>query len=329
MIVDKTDTVIDRLVASLDEPAQTVDLYPIGRSLVLDVVVRALCGPRLAQRAHEIGDLLERTQDYLEAPAISQLPHPFPMGRRHQARRDRRAFDAVIDDEIARIRRAPDGDEHNVLESLVTTGELTDSEIRDQMATLIAAGYDTTSSTLAWVLLRAAATRGLWDRLATEADAAFDPLGDERDPDHATLAQLGLADRTVREALRLHPPGAFGVRETVTDVTAGGYLIRRHTLIAWSTHLAGRDPNYWPDPLVFDPDRHLDPTQVTNARAAWVPFGGGSRNCIGGALAEIELTLVVARLAQRLHLAPTDRPMLPATRRSRPDGGAPLRVTPR
>jgi len=329
MILDATDTTIDRLIASLDEPAQTADLYPVGRTLVLDIVLRALCGPRLAHRAQEIDVLLQRGQDYIEGPAVRQFPHPFPMGRRHQVRQDRRAFDSIIDDEIARLRTAPDGDELNVLETLVTDGELTDAEIRDQMATLIAAGYDTASTTLAWVLLRAAATPGLWDRLASEADLALREIGSAAAPDHTTLAALDLADRTVRESLRLHPPGVFGVREAVVDVTAGGYRIPRHTLIAWSFHLAGRDPAYWPDPLRFDPDRHLDltPEQAAHAKAAWVPFGGGARNCIGFALAQIELTLIVARLAQRLHLAPVDTTVPQATRRSRPEGGVPLHVT--
>ncbi len=333
MILDATDASIDRLIASLEEPAQTVDMYPVGRTLVLDIVVRALGGPGLAHRVEEISDRLQRVQDLLEGPAIRQLPHPFPLGRRHQVRQDRSALDAILDEEIARIRAAPDGDELNVLETLVTTGELTDAEIRDQMVTLIGAGYDTTSSALAWVLLRAAATPGLWDRLASEADAALGEVGDRSagGPDHTTLTALDLVDRTVRESLRLHPPGAFGVREAVVDVNAGGYRIPRHTLIAWSTHLAGRDPAYWPDPLRFDPDRHLDPTpeQSAYAKSAWVPFGGGARNCIGFALAQIELTLIVARLAQRLHLAPVGTVVPPATRRSRPEGGAPLHVTPR
>ena len=117
----------------------------------------------------------------------------------------------------------------------------------------------------------------------------------------------------------------------MVDVTVGGYRIPRHTLIAWSFHLAGRDPAYWPDPLRFDPDRHLDPTpeQAARSKAAWVPFGGGARNCIGFGLAQIELTLIVARVAQRLRLAPVDTAVPQATRRSRPEGGAPLHVTPR
>ena len=110
MILDTTDTVIDRLIASQDNPAQTVDMHAAGRSLVLNIIVRALCGPRLSQRrVQEIGDLIERPQDYLEAPALRQVPHPFP-GRRHRVRQDRRAFDTIIDDEIARLRTTPDGD---------------------------------------------------------------------------------------------------------------------------------------------------------------------------------------------------------------------------
>ncbi|MFN8050310.1 MAG: cytochrome P450 [Acidimicrobiales bacterium] len=331
MIVDATDAAVDGLIASLDEPGRTIDLYPVGRAVVLDVVVRALGGPHLARRVREIDDVLQQGQDFIERSAIRQMPHPFPGGARRRLQEGRRALDAMVDDEIARIRRSAGEPEGTVLEALVGGGDLSDAEIRDQVATLIGAGFDTTAATLAWTLLRATDTPGLWDRIAAEADAAFAPLGDGREPDHTTLAALDLAERSVREALRLHPPGAFGVREAVRDVTAGGYRIPRGTLIAWSPHLAGRDPRCWPDPLDFDPDRHRDPTpeQAAQSRAAWVPFGGGARNCLGFALAQIELTLIVARLAQRLDLAPAGPAVPPPTRRSRPQGGAPLRVTPR
>lgn len=340
MIVETTDTVIDEVLGPLDASGEVVDLYPVARTVLMDIVVKALCGPRLAHRTREIAALFQRPQDYLEGSALRQLPHPLPIGRRHRVRQDRRAFDAIVYDEIARLRAAPDHDELNLLEGLVRSGELTDVEIRDQIATLIAAGFDTTATTLAWLLLRCAETPGLWDRLALEADRAFHAVGEGGRPDHRTLAALDLSARTVRESLRLHPPAGFGVRETVEEVTVGGYRIPRRTLVAWSPHLAGRDPRYWPDPLRFDPDRHLDPTpeQAALARAAWVPFGGGARNCLGFALAQIELTLVVARLAQRLLVAPPgDRgrpgerrgdPPRP-TRRSRPEGGAPLLIAAR
>jgi cytochrome P450 len=113
----------------------------------------------------------------------------------------------------------------------------------------------------------------------------------------------------------------------------GGYRIPKGALILWSAHLAGRDPDAWTDPLRFDPDRFVDPAPEQRALAdiAWVPFGRGARNCIGFALAQMELTLIIARLAQRLDLAPTStsepRPVGMVV--NRPQGGAPMRVTPR
>ncbi len=105
----------------------------------------------------------------------------------------------------------------------------------------------------------------------------------------------------VHEALRLHPAGAFAPRVAMVDVAVGDAVIRRRTAILWSPYLAGRDPAVWEDPSRFDPDRHLDPTPEEREAmdAAWVPFGRGPRRCIGFALAQMELTLILARWAQR------------------------------
>ena len=93
----------------------------------------------------------------------------------------------------------------------MTTGELTDSEIRDQIVTLLGAGFDTTSATLAWLLLRAAETPVCGTASPTKPTPCSARSLTGVEPDHTTLAALDLADRTVRESLRLHPPGAFGV----------------------------------------------------------------------------------------------------------------------
>ena len=77
MIVEQTDAAIDRLVERT-EPGTVVDMYPVGRALVLQIVVRSLFGERMSRRCDEIGDLFQRPQDYLESPAIRQIPHPFP-----------------------------------------------------------------------------------------------------------------------------------------------------------------------------------------------------------------------------------------------------------
>ena len=113
----------------------------------------------------------------------------------------------------------------------------------------------------------------------------------------------------------------------------GPYTIPRGTLVVWSPYLAGRDADTWSDPDRFDPDRlvDLDETQRTLADGAWVPFGRGPRMCIGFALAQMELTLIIARLAQRLDMTPTASrpPEAAGLVVSKPVGGALMHVRPR
>ncbi len=333
MIVEQTDAAIERLTSST-EPGAVVDMYPVGRALVLRIVVRSLFGERMSRRCDEIGDLFQRPQDYLESPAIRQLPHPFPGTARARVRADREALDAIVDAEIAYRRANPTGDPLDILETLVADGTLNDAEIRDQVATLIGAGYDTTSASLAWMLIRATLVPGLWDRLRAEADRVLGPPTDTATiPDASTLAELDLANRVMRETVRLHPAGVLSPREAAVDVAVGGYAIPKGTLILWSAHLAGRNAEAWPNPLAFDPGRFVDMDDERRALAdiAWVPFGRGARNCIGFALAQMELTLIISRLAQRLDLAPVSREVPDPVGMvvNRPTGGAPMYVEPR
>jgi len=87
MIVERTDGAIDHLLAAdraggaegpLGADGSNVDMYRVGRSLVLEIVIHALFGERMTEHAEEIGDLFQRAQDYLELPAYRQLPHPIP-----------------------------------------------------------------------------------------------------------------------------------------------------------------------------------------------------------------------------------------------------------
>jgi cytochrome P450 len=332
-IIDRTDAAVDAITASLGGGTEVVDLYPVGRSLVLDIVVRTLFGERMAPRAGEIGARFQGPQDYLESPALRQLPHPFPGTRRARVRADRRALDAIVDEQLAQRRIAPTGDPDDVLEALVVDGSLSDAEIRDQVVTLLGAGYDTTSASLAWMLWCVTLTPGLWGRLRAEADEVFGPAGAGGHADEHALARLDLAQRTMRETTRLHPAGVVSPREAAVELCVGGYRVPKGTLILWSAHLAGRDPSAWVDPLTFDPDRFVDMPEARRALAdiAWVPFGRGGRNCIGFALAQMELTLIIARLAQRLDVeaVATEAPRPVGMVVNRPSGGAPMRVAPR
>jgi cytochrome P450 len=249
---------------------------------------------------------------------LRQFPHPLPWGARERARVSRRAFDARLDAEIARRRAATAASEErsDVLDALLAVDGLTDQELRDQVVSLIGAGFDTTTATASWLVLRSAPDVDVWTRLRAEADASG--------PDDARP----WAEAVVHESLRIHPAGAYSPRLVAESFDLGPYRVGKRSLIAWSPLLTGRDPASWPDPMRFDPARHLD---ADEPEYAWVPFGAGSRSCLGFGLARTNLTLVASRLAQRVDLVPAStavpKPVGMVT--SHPEGGLPVTVTAR
>ncbi len=181
MIVERVDAAIDLSVDAGKNDA-IVDLYTAGREVVFEIAVRAFFGERLAARIPELDPLFQRSQDYLESSALRQIPHPFPRTARARVKADRRAIDSIIDGEIAHYRAHPDEDSFDILQALVGNGELSDAEIRDQVVTLIGAGYHTTAASLAWTVVRAVSTPGLWADLRAEADEVFGSPPTKRGP---------------------------------------------------------------------------------------------------------------------------------------------------
>lgn len=324
LIVSATDRLIDETLLPTSRPA---DLYPHGRTLVRRIVVRVLFGDALGERADELGAILEPAMTYGVQPALRQLPHPLPYTRRAHARTALRDADRIIYQEIERRRAPRNDDEPDVLDTLIASG-LSTSEIRDQTITLIAAGYDTTASGFAWTVLRAAREPEIWAKLRAEADAVF-----ADDFDASTLRRLTYTDAVVRESLRLHPPGVFSPRQAQRDLQLGDFPVKKGTMILWSPYVSGRLPGVWKDPLEFRPERFLDADteQQVAIDWAWLPFGRGPRACIGFALAQMELTLALARLAQRVDITFTRTEVPPPVGMivNRPDGGIPAAVTAR
>ena len=328
-MIGETDRIVAEL-ASADD-GLPVDLYEVGRTLVRRIVVRVLFGSDFGEQADLLGELLEPAMQYGVQPALRQVPHRVPHTRRARARDALRAADSVIYDEIARRRGRARGDSSDVLDALFDAGDsLSDREVRDQVITLIAAGYDTTASGLAWTVLRAAGTPGLWDALRTEADEVLGAAGASA-CDGAVVRRLTNADAVVRETLRLHPPGVFSPRQAERDIELDRLMIRKGTMILWSPYVAGRLPQVWHDPLAFRPDRFVaaDPLQQAAIDGAWLPFGRGPRSCIGFGLAQMELTAVLARLTQTIDVdlvhAAIPKPVGMIV--NRPEGGVMASVT--
>ena len=188
---------------------------------------------------------------------------------------------------------------------------MSDDQLRDETMTLLLAGHETTAIALTFTWLLLSQHPDVRARLEEEVR---DVCGD-RPPSAADLPRLVLADRIVRESLRLYPPAWSIGREAAEDVEVGGRRFDRGTwfvVIPWAMH---RDERWFRDAERFDPDRWAGDLAKRLPRFAYSPFGGGPRQCIGNAFATMEVVLCLATIARRFRLDvvrghPTD--LLPA-----------------
>ena len=177
-----------------------------------------------------------------------------------------------------------------------STGEakFTRQEVRDDLVTLLLAGYETTSATICWILLLVGQHPDVARRLL-EASSAFPADGSWTLQD---LAGFRYGRAVVDEVLRLFPAG-WAIRRVALepDTLPSGLVVREGDLLNISPFLIHRDPQHWSNPDVFDPERFLDPAAAKDAGYAFIPFGGGPRRCPGMNLAYMEvLTVLLACL---------------------------------
>ena len=117
-------------------------------------------------------------------------------------------------------------------------------------------------------------------------------------PTPEQLNQLHITDQVIKETLRIYPPIHVGNRFAMEDLNLQGYKVPAGTRVMDSIYLTHRDKNHWPEPEQFRPERFERSQEQNRPPLAYVPFGGGPRNCIGAAFAQIEAKVVLARLLQ-------------------------------
>jgi cytochrome P450 len=186
-------------------------------------------------------------------------------------------------------------DRADLIAALAASGE-SPARIRDTVLMTMLAAHHTTGVAISWTLYLLATHPDVAERVAGEVDRV---LGDRAAPDYGDLKELAHLDRALKEAMRLYPPGPYGAREATEDLVLGEYEVPAGTTIFypfWAVHM---NPEYWPDPHVFDPDRFTPEASAGRPRLAYIPFGLGPRSCEGSALAMVEAELVLAVLLKR------------------------------
>jgi cytochrome P450 len=214
----------------------------------------------------------------------------------------RAVLDRIVYEEIERRRAAPDGGRRDILSLLVAArgenGErFTDTEIRDQLMTLMFAGHDTSTSTVTFALYELAHHPDVVERLCEEQDRV---LGGAPPTIDQLERELPYLDMVVDEVLRLYPPAWIGPRRAVRDFEWGGYQVPKGAYVNYCSWASHRLPEVFPEPEAFVPERFTRERKAALPRGAYVPFGGGKRVCIGKRFGLTEVKLVTTMLLQRL-----------------------------
>ena len=299
-----------------DVAAAEIERWPIGepyplrprmQALTLEIILRAVFGvsegPRMEALRQELRRLLDIVTNPLNGVVLLALG-PDRLARLGRFQREIARVNRPIFEEIADRRTAADLTERDDIMSLLlqATHEdgspMSDSELRDELVTLIVAGHETTANALAWAVERLCRHPAQMQRLTEDVRAG----------------ESAYLQAVIQETLRLRPVISIVLRRLVEPMELGGRLLPAGVSIVPSIHLIHRRPDIYPEPNEFRPERFLETSEglaggQVGGRAAnsytWIPFGGGIHRCLGAAFAQFEMEVVLRELVLRRTLAPS------------------------
>ena len=271
-------------------------LWPRMQAITLEVIVRTVFGVEDRAAAEQLRDVLRGMLEWVTGPSrllmlamlgperIERWPMTgfgralAPVDRLLRAIiRERRADPrtAERDDVLSLLLRARDED----------GGSLTDDECRDELVTLLVAGHETTATSLSWAIERILRHPTVLDRLRQE-------IADGREE---------YLDAVIKETLRLRPVISIVARRVKAPYELMGHTLPAGVEIAPCIHLVHRRADVYPDPLAFRPERFLERPAGTYT---WIPFGGGTRRCLGASFAQLEMKVALQTILAMAELEP-------------------------
>jgi cytochrome P450 len=285
----------------------TLNLGAAMDELAMAIVVQTLLGADTEGEASSLAaDLrvLSRWLPLLAAPMGQRLERAGLPPFRHAGQ----GADRIVAAIYRRLAEAAPAGDRDLLSLLLRPGidgvAMPSRLARDEAMTLFLAGHDTTAAALTWCWYLLATHPAADRRLKSELDEV---LGG-RDPVSADYPLLVFTGNVLEETLRLYPPvGRIG-RRPIADYRIGGRLIPAGAAVFVSPFVTQRDPRWWPNPDRFDADRWTEEARSRRPRYAAFPFGAGPRSCIGGQMARMIGTLVIATIARRWRMVPLAGP---------------------
>lgn len=281
-------------------PGQTIDMDKAMVDLAANTIATALFSAELADHAVTeiqrdipllVKNLLVRT---VMPKFLDRLP--IPANRRYDqaAAQVRHVIDEVIADYHAHPEQRDD-----LLSLLMaarddTGAGMSDTQIRDEVVTILFAGTETTSVSMSCALYELARHPDVGERVHAEIDTVVGGHAVTRDH----VRKLTYLNQILQEVTRLHTLLLI-MRQSRTEVTMGGVRLPPGTEVVYSPYALHRDPRSFPEPERFDPDRWLPERAATIPAGAYLPFGAGNRMCIGDTFAWTEMTIALAEILRR------------------------------
>ena len=271
-------------------------MHPGMQAITLEVILRAVFGVEDVERRDELSEhlvaILATTRSALALGLASRRLRRLPPWR-GTAARIRRA-DEILLAEIARRRADPGLAEREDILSMLLAARfddgsgMDDHDVRDQLMTLLIAGHETTATSLAWA----------FDLLLHRPDA-LERLSEEIDGDGAEYMSA-----VIEETLRLRPVIPFTGRLLREDAELAGNALPEGTVVMAGIYLAHMREESYPHARAFRPERFLGDSSPETY--SWVPFGGGTRRCLGAAFAEFEMSVVLRTVLRSTRLRAAD-----------------------
>ena len=273
-------------------------LHPSMQAITLEVILRAVFGITDERRRDELSGALVEILGATASPRAVGFIVPglrrTPMYRRLDSLSTR--IDELLAAEITERRADPDLSERDDILSMLVEARfddgsrMEDAELRDQLMTLLLAGHETTATGLAWT----------FDLLFRNPDA-FARLTDE-----VRAGEFEYLDAVIEESLRVRPVVPFTGRELREPAGLGGFELDAGTIVMAAISLTHTRPDLYPEPYAFRPERFLEGEAETYS---WIPFGGGTRRCIGAAFAQFEMRVALETILRSCELRPgSERP---------------------
>jgi cytochrome P450 family 110 len=294
---------------ALWQPGDRISLDRVMSDITLQIILQVVFGINPGEKYECLKKMLSELLEDITNPWYSSLFFFPPLQNDWgawspwgQFLRRRQKIDRLIYAEIAQRRKENDPTRTDILSMLMAArdenGEqMSDEELRDQLVSLLLLGYETTAAALAWTFHLIHAHPLVKDRLQQEIDRA-----ETKSPE--AISRLPYLSAVCQETLRLYPIGLICTpRMAIESIEISGDLYEAGTILVPCIYLAHRRSQTYPQPEQFQPERFL---AQKFSPFEYIPFGGGSRGCIGAAFSLYEMKLIVATILSRFHLSASD-----------------------